>query len=543
MNRIILLILVVCLSCMKSFAQCAEVSEPRVLLVGDSWAFFMNTESTINYALKKGGHSNYTFVSNSTLSVNGAQTDDVMSTTTETEIRNQLQQHPTIDFVHLSIGGNDFLGSWDTSMTQGQTDTLMMNVFVKLDSVIRFIKSCKPGIKVLWSGYCYTNFKESITTSIAPTSHPFYSTWSGMKFPDFHQINRVQNQISRMFRAYADTTANVFFVNANGLMQYEFGQPSPMSVPPSGTYPALTVPIDTGNPIYPSPLSSMRDYGIAKDCYHLSTSGYRYLVGYHTQKFYQKAMMDDLYLLSDAANTGSVSQQGTVSAALAMGEAGGDNFSTVLSFNTTSMADTTLSRASIFLKRQNLTGGNPISGALEVKMKSGNFGASATVEASDYTASSDAISNPCLFGSNSADGDWIRLDLPPSILSRINRNAVTQFIVSAPGVSASKVNFYDSSNPEFAPILNLKYGATPATSIKEIFASEFSVYPNPSNGLLTISGNETITKVEVTNLLGETVLRPTLDQQSINISSLASGMYILNISTKNGIASKKVVKD
>ena len=542
MNRIILLVLIACFAYCKVSAQCTEPPVPRVLLVGDSWAFFMNTESTINYALTRGGHSNYTFVSNSNLSVNGAKTDNVMSSATETEIRNQLNQHPSIDFVHLSIGGNDFLGGWDTSMTQAQTDTLMTNVFVKLDSVIRFIKSVRPGIKILWSGYCFTNFKESITTSVAPTSHPFYSTWQGMKFPDFYQINRVQNQISQRFRAYSDTTPNIYFVESTGLMQHVYGQPSPMSVPPTGTYAPLTSPIDTGFTDYPSPLVSMRNYGIFKDCYHLSTDGYRYLLGYHTQKYYQKAMMDDLYLLSDSNQTGSVSAQGAVSNTLLMGQAGADTFSTVLSFNTTAMMDTTLSKASIFLKRLSLTGGNPISNNLQVKMKSGNFGTSANIEAADYTAAADATGTPCQFGSSAGDGDWIRLDLPASMLSHINHTAPTQFIISAPGVSASRATFYNSSDPDFAPIMNLKYGQIP-NAIREISADHFSVYPNPSSGSLTIEGSEAITKVEVTNLLGETVLHPQMQQNTISISTLASGMYILNITTKSGIASQKVIKD
>ncbi|MCW3127540.1 MAG: hypothetical protein JWO03_3198 [Bacteroidetes bacterium] len=542
MNKIVLLVLIVCCSCATAFSQCTETSVPRVLLVGDSWAFFMNTESTINYALKRAGHSNYTFVSNANLSVNGAETDDVMSTGTENEIRVQLTNNPTIDFVHLSIGGNDFLGSWDTSMTQGQTDTLMMNVFVKLDSVIRFIKSVRPGIKILWSGYCYTNFKESIMTSISPTNHPFYSTWQGMKFPDFHQINTVQNQISKRFRAYCDTTPDIYFVEATGLMQHVFGQTSALGVPPGGTYPVGTAPIDTGFDNYPSPLTTMRDYVIYKDAFHLSTDGYRALLAYHCQKFYQKAMMDDKYLLSDPAQTGSVSQQGVVASTLDMGEAAGDNFSTVLSFNTTAMMDTTLSKASIFLRRKGLTGGNPISGTLEVKVKSGNFGSAATVEAADYSATPDATGTPCLFGSNGANDEWIRLDLPPSILMQINHNAPTQFIISAPGVSASKVQFYDASDSDFAPIMNMKYGQTP-NAIREIPADAFSIYPNPTNGQLTITGNEAISKVEVANLLGEIVLHPAMQQQNIDISSLAPGMYVLNITTKSGVALKKVVKD
>ena len=542
MNKIVLLVLIACLSFLKVSSQCTETPVPRVLLVGDSWAFFLNSESTINYALTRAGHSNYTFYSNANLSISGAQTGDFIDSASEAEIKTQLIAHPTIDFCHLSIGGNDFLGGWDTTFTPGQVDTLFGQVFQRIDSIIRFVKSCRPGIKILWSSYCFTNFKESITTSVAPTSHPFYSTWSGMKFPDFPLINSLQNQISTRFRAYADTTPDVYFVDVNGLMQHVYGQTSALMVAPGGTYPALTAAIDTGIVAYPSPIGSMRDYGIFKDCYHLSTDGYRQQLAYHCRKFYQKAMMDNLYLLADSTQSGSVSAQGNVSNTITMGQTGTDYVAAVVSFNTTGMADTTLSKASIFLKRQSVTGTNPVTGTLQVKVKSGNFGTTAAVEAADYTATADATDAPCQFGSSAADDEWIRLDLPASILAHINHTAPTQFIISASGVSSSIVNFYGSSNPDFAPILNLKYGPAP-NAIREIPGEEFSVYPNPTNGLLVIKGNETVTKVDVTDLLGETVLHPQLNQQAIDISSLTAGMYILNITTKSGVALKKVVKE
>ena len=81
MKRIILLCLVCCFSFGKIFAQCTEVDEPKVLLVGDSWAWFMNTDGTFNTVFKTWGHSNYKYICNSTLAVNGAKTDDVMTPT------------------------------------------------------------------------------------------------------------------------------------------------------------------------------------------------------------------------------------------------------------------------------------------------------------------------------------------------------------------------------------------------------------------------------------------------------------------------------
>lgn len=545
MNRILLLVLTLCFSFAKVFSQCTETPEPKVLLVGDSWAWFMNTEATINNVFKTWGHSNYKYISNATLAVNGAQTDDFMKPAAQAEILNQLTLNPSITVVHLSIGGNDFLGDWKVSNTQGKTDSLIADVFFRLDSVMRFIKSCKPGIRILWSGYTYPNFGEVMNDlgGLASTD-PFYSTWQGMEFPTFIQINTILNNVSAKMDSIASADPQVDFIKCTGLMQYMYGQSYNMSVPPSGTYAPFTLPLPLGDPNFPSPKTAMRDYAFFKDSYHLSTDGYKGLIAYHTQKFYHKFLMDDLYLLSDnSTQSGSVSSQGNVSATPYLGEASGEQFATALSFNTTTMADTTLRKASIFLRRKALAGTNPISGSLEVKIKNGNFGTTVNVEAADYSATADATATPCLFGSNTANGDWIRLDLPVSILAHINHTATTQFIISAPGVTGGKVEFYDSSDPDFAPVLNLAYGATPS-GINETTDKDFKVYPNPTNGLLTIErGAEIITHIEVINLLGEVVLQPQILQNTINISSLPTGMYMLNITTKSGKSSQRIFKD
>lgn len=545
MYRILPLTIAFCFFITQAFSQCTETNQPKVLLVGDSWAFFMNTEATINNVFKTWGFSNYKFISNATLAVNGAQTDDVMKASTEAEILHQLTVNPSIEVVHLSIGGNDFLGDWKVSMTQGQTDTLRDAVFERLDSIMRFIKSCKPGIHVLWSGYVYTNFEEVLTgASGIGQANQFYNTWSGMEFPTALQLNTLQNNQSAQMSAYAANDPQVEYIEANGLMQYLHGQLTPLEVAPGGTYAPYSVPMPLGNPSYPSPQTTMRDYIFFKDCFHLSTQGYKDLVGYQTQKFYHKFLMDDLYLLSEATQTGSVSSMGNVSDTLYVGGSAGEQFATVLSFNTTTMADTTVKKASVFLRRKVLTGANPVSAnSFVVKMKSGNFGGTANVEAADFTDAGDASGSACNFGSFAANNDWVRIDLPVSMLSHINHNSVTQFVVTAPNASNGKVEYYDSSDPEFAPVLNLVYGETPS-GITETTENTFNVYPNPTTGLLTIeNGAEVITQVEVINLLGEVVLQPQIQHNNINISSLPTGMYLLSITTKNGKTSQRVLKD
>lgn len=545
MKKIFLLLLSFSLFVTQTFSQCAETPQPKVFLVGDSWAWFMSTQSIINSVLKTWGHSNYTFVSSAVVAENGAETDDFLKADKKAEIQNLLNQNPSIEVVHLSIGGNDFLGDWNVNMTQGQTDTLTGNVFLRLDSVIQFIKSCKPGIKVFWSGYVYPNFAEPIN-DMAPfqTSQPFYGTWHGMGDPSFLQINTLLNSISLQFDSIYANDPQVGFEICTGLMQYVFGQTTQMSVPPSGTYAPFTQPLPFGDPNYPSPKTAMNDYGFTKDCFHLSANGYKAFFGYHTQKFYHKYLMDDLYVLSENnAQTGTVSSQGNVANALSLGSASGEDFATVLSFNTTAMADTTLAKASIFLRRESLTGTNPLSGTLQVTVKNGNIGTTADVEAADYNATGDASDAPCKFGSIAANGDWVRLDLPIAMLQYITNNASTQFMIKAPGASGM-VTFSNASDPDFAPVLNLAYGQAPSAIAKTENPAFFSVYPNPTSGLLTIETNgEAIRHMVISNSLGQVVLQSSAQQNTVDISALAAGIYNLRVTTLKGTSSQRIYKN
>ena len=545
MNKFFTTLLILVTTVGTAFSQCEEPNEVKVLLVGDSWAFFMGSDQTILKVLEKWGHSDYNYYTNITLAENGAETDDFLTPAKQNEIAAKIAEYPGIEVVHLSIGGNDVLGDWDVTFTQAEFDTLEAHIFVRMEQVIDFIKSTKPGIKIVWSGYVYPNFGEVIADA-APlqTSHPFYSTWQGMGFPDFQQINDLLIHFSNTMEAYADNDPQVEYFPAPGLMQYNYGQLTPLSIAPGGTYPAQSVPLPNGNPAYPSPKTTMRNYGIFKDCFHLSPAGYFDLIELHTRKFYHKFLMNDLYLLSEnSAQTGSVSSAGNVSTSLKLGENAGERFSTVLSFNTTTMADSSLSEASIFLRRESLTGNNPIDGAFEVRVINGNFGTTVNVEAGDYTATGDATGQPCRFGSNGGDGHWIRLDLPTNILHYITKNAATQFVISTPNASGGVVTFSDASDADYAPVLDLKYGQNNFAVEETVLNNSVSIYPNPTNGIVSIDAKgNAIQSVDVIDLFGKTVMHIETKESTIDISSLPTGTYAINIATDKGKLSQKLIK-
>ncbi len=80
-------------------------------------------------------------------------------------------------------------------------------------------------------------------------------------------------------------------------------------------------------------------------------------------------------------------------------------------------------------------------------------------------------------------------------------------------------------------------------------ASKFAVFPNPSNGsdVVNFAGdNIQATGATIFNLLGKKVMTASqseLANKQINISALAKGMYLLNIETNEGVATKKIIKN
>ena len=529
MKKIILLALFSYIILPSVYAQCSESDEIKVLLIGDSWAFFMGVDGTINNVFEKWGHSNKTFTTNIEVAVNGARTTDFLEAGMQTEIRDLINSNPSIEVVHLSIGGNDVLGQWDVNFTTQELDDLIDEVYGQTLEIIEFIKSTKPGIKIVFSGYVYPNFEEVIE-SAAPlqSSHPFYGTWSGMGFPSFLEINTILNDFSLLVEAYSDTDPQVEFFKATGLMQYTFGQTSPLGVAPGGTYPPFTQPQPWGDPNYPSPKNSMRDYfGVTKDCFHLSPKGYRDLIEFHTQKFYHKFLMDDQYLLSTMANNGNVSSLGNVDSELKLGVNAGEEFGTLLNFQTQDMNWEGVDKAEIFLNIQSISGNNPLDQAIEISIKSGNIGTSAAPEAADWTASVDLSGSPCVFGKNDGAGDWIRIELPNSFLTLLKAQSNTQFLIKGTASADGFVTFSGSQDEEFAPVLNLKYDDN-YVGLREVNTSfAVSLYPNPGSDLVRISSEErSIDAIQVFDVLGKSCLDLNKNDSNLyDFSTLSDGFY------------------
>jgi|SRR5690606_13235709 len=84
-------------------------------------------------------------------------------------------------------------------------------------------------------------------------------------------------------------------------------------------------------------------------------------------------------------------------------------------------------------------------------------------------------------------------------------------------------------------------------AVNEVLSSKFSVYPNPTNGQIFLSNAEgiSVNKISMTDLNGRVVKTVNLGdvtEASVDISDLSAGIYMMNISSEQGKAVKKIVR-
>lgn len=89
-------------------------------------------------------------------------------------------------------------------------------------------------------------------------------------------------------------------------------------------------------------------------------------------------------------------------------------------------------------------------------------------------------------------------------------------------------------------IPNHFYKSRTSLSVENPSMVSVSVYPNPASDILNIQTTESITNVTAYNIAGQKVLQ--VSTQTINVSSLKTGVYILKVETTKGSATLKFVK-
>ena len=154
---------------------------------------------------------------------------------------------------------------------------------------------------------------------------------------------------------------------------------------------------------------------------------------------------------------------------------------------------------------------------------------------------------------DSTDAPWVQWSEHPYNQYDENTNSQSRYLYD---------DWYDFSHALESPIPNtcqmymfpifaetdttLGDGTYPDTNVclYDVNVDRYSnVSPNPANDVLTVQSSFKIREIEIHNSLGQVVLRKEGKQniETIDVSHLESGMYIVRIKTQRGFANKKVI--
>jgi hypothetical protein len=115
------------------------------------------------------------------------------------------------------------------------------------------------------------------------------------------------------------------------------------------------------------------------------------------------------------------------------------------------------------------------------------------------------------------------------------------------GQSNLKIKFqYTANNADAVSIDDVIVQGT--LSLDDFVSSKFSISPNPVKAMLAVSNTENISinAISIADLNGRVIKEVKYNNISnlqVDLSDLSSGMYIMNINSDQGIASKKIVKE
>ena len=118
-----------------------------ILVIGDSWGVAAGP------ALQKVLIDNGSTGAVASIAEGGETAENINTPQWLAKITTALEENPDASLVHLSLGGNDFLGQWNSFIGKEQEDQLIADVIEDITSIVDHILGQRPEIRIFWSSY------------------------------------------------------------------------------------------------------------------------------------------------------------------------------------------------------------------------------------------------------------------------------------------------------------------------------------------------------------------------------------------------------
>jgi hypothetical protein len=226
----------------------------RILLIGDSWAAQMWSEGVVDTALVNKGLSDFSSHGGPT-TIGGSTAASWTSASRLNTITQELTNNPTLDIIHLSIGGNDLLGAPDPVAAIPQ-------MLADIQTIVDHILTIRPNARIVIWPYDYTVGGD-------PTA---------------------SGGLAQALIDQAALTSELYVLNTLGVLHHSFGYPPNFSAgerPLPGGYPNYT-PLIGGDPAFGADPSTFRD------SIHPTTASYVALMEHGIDEFYGEWLQPEI---------------------------------------------------------------------------------------------------------------------------------------------------------------------------------------------------------------------------------------------------------
>ncbi len=240
----------------------AQGADIRILIVGDSWANDIRVWHSMEAAFRKAGMASFG-IAGATTAVGGSEAAQWATKEYQDKIAAELAAHPTIDTVHLIIGGNDLINKirfdnvfkkWDEKRRLGEWRIIAANI----RKIVEFCLS-NPQVKhVALIGYDYFN-AQTAKESLGARGHEFH--FGGMTQV---QVNQCFIEVERLKLEMAKEIKGCTYVQNFGLAQHFFDEPK--GAPAPGGPPDYK-PFPGGNPEFAMPDRAFNPVDVAGHTY------------------------------------------------------------------------------------------------------------------------------------------------------------------------------------------------------------------------------------------------------------------------------------
>jgi len=119
----------------------------RILVVGDSWG--VAAGPSLQQVISDHGDTD----SVASIAVAGETADNINTPEWLQKITTALDENPDAEFVHLSLGGNDFLGHWNAFTSPADEELLIDSILDDITAIVDHILEQRPRIRIFWSSY------------------------------------------------------------------------------------------------------------------------------------------------------------------------------------------------------------------------------------------------------------------------------------------------------------------------------------------------------------------------------------------------------